>query len=159
MILMKDALSRLDHYYRQDLVVGYFKSFNLEHGNILFDRFKGEEQYDMTLSKQDMIMMDFVRLIFKHFKEENRIEFYADKLCISSKHLSRVVKDMTGRTPHEFIRDEKLHYAMTALEDENVSVQQIAEMLHFSDQAAFCKFFKKQMNLSPMAYRKRMSVS
>ena len=44
---------------------------------------------------------------------------------------------------------------MTLLEDDRISIGQIAERLHFSDQASFCKFFKKQKQISPMAYRRQ----
>ncbi|MDM8307733.1 helix-turn-helix domain-containing protein [Phocaeicola barnesiae] len=44
---------------------------------------------------------------------------------------------------------------MLMLEDERIPVGQIAEELHFSDQASFSKFFKKQMKMAPMLYRRK----
>ncbi len=38
---------------------------------------------------------------------------------------------------------------------QSIPVSQIAEELHFSDQASFCKFFKKHKKVTPMAYRRR----
>ena len=62
---------------------------------------------------------------------------------------------MVGETPHAVICDEITHQAMALLEDDRIPIGQIAEQLHFSDQAAFCKFFKKQKQISPMAYRRQ----
>ena len=102
-----------------------------------------------------------MKLVSKHFAKEHHIEFYADSLCISIKHLTRVIKEMIGKTPHTVICDEITHQAMTLLEDDSISIGEIAETLHLSDQASFCKFFKKQKKISPMAYRRqnKMNIS
>lgn len=54
-----------------------------------------------------------MKLVSKHFAKEHHIEFYADSLCISIKHLTRVIKEMIGKTPHTVICDEITHQAMT----------------------------------------------
>lgn len=153
--LLKQTLANPKHYYRQELSEAYFRSFSLEMGNIMFAH---EESMDGTLpyiSKRDFITLNFTKLVSKHFMEEHNVEFYAEALCISSKHLTRIVKEMTGRTPHTAICNELIHKAMSMLEDDSIPVSQIAEQLHFSDQAAFCKFFKKHKKIPPMAYRRR----
>ena len=96
-----------------------------------------------------------MKLVSKHFKEEHNVDFYAEALCVSTKHLIRVVKEIMGKTPHVVICNELIHQAMAMLEDESIPVSQIAEELHFSDQASFCKFFKKHKKVTPMAYRRR----
>lgn len=80
------------------------------------------------------------------------------EICISTKHLSRLVKEVLGKTPHEVICDELIKRATERLNDENISVSQIAEELHFSDQAAFCKSFKKHYAVSPMEYRRKLRM-
>ena len=118
--------------------------------------FTHEENMDDALpyiSKRDHITLNFMKLVSKHFMEEHNIDFYAEALCISTKHLTRIVKGMTGKTPHTIICNELIHQAMAMLENDSIPVSQIAEELHFSDQAAFCKFFKKHKKVPPMAYR------
>lgn len=65
---------------------------------------------------------------------------------------------MLGKTPHDIICGEITHCAMAMLKDDKIPVRQIAEELHFSDQASFCKFFKKQMGIPPMVYRKKITM-
>ena len=67
-------------------------------------------------------------------------------------------QEVLGKTPHEVICDELIKRATERLDDENISVSQIAEELHFSDQAAFCKFFKKHYAVSPMEYRRKLRM-
>ncbi len=153
--LLKESLHNIKHYYRYELVSLYFRSFSLELGNIMFSYETGTDDYPPYVTKRDFITLNFMKLVSKHFAQEHNIEFYADALCISSKHLTRIVKSMIGKTPHAVISYEILHQAMTMLEDDNIPVGRISEELHFSDQAAFSKFFKKQMNISPMDYRRK----
>lgn len=158
MKLLETSLGELNHAYREELAMVYFKSFMLEVGNLMLTHTEELQEKAATLGKRDLVMMEFMRLVWKHFETEHGIDFYADKLCISNKHLARIVKETLAKTPHQVICDELLHRAMALLEDDKVPVGQIAEQLHFSDQAAFCKFFKKQMKMSPMAYRKKAAA-
>lgn len=158
MEILKSTLASLDHYYRRELLLVYFKSFMLEVGQIMLERSQTDNQLPPVISKRDWVMMDFMKLVWQHVAVEHQIDFYADKLCISTKHLSRLVKEVLGKTPHEVICDELIKRATERLDDENISVSQIAEELHFSDQAAFCKFFKKHYAVSPMEYRRKLRM-
>lgn len=159
--LLNDILDRTTHYFRQELTELYFKSFSLELGNIMLLYQQEKSDIPPYFSRRDFITLNFMKLVSKHFAKEHHIEFYADSLCISIKHLTRVIKEMIGKTPHTVICDEITHQAMTLLEDDSISIGEIAETLHFSDQASFCKFFKKQKKISPMAYRRqnKMNIS
>ena len=153
--LLHETLADTTHYYRRELASVYFKSFSLELGNCMLSHQENPNDMPPYVSKRDFITLNFMTLVSKHFAEEHHIEFYANALCISTKHLTRVAREMVGKTPHAVICDEITHQAMTLLEDDRISIGQIAERLHFSDQASFCKFFKKQKQISPMAYRRQ----
>lgn len=147
--LLKDTLSTQTHYYRQELAQLYFKSFSLELGNIMFAQEKNVEQSASYISKQDLIILNFMKLVSTHFATEHQLEFYANALCISVKHLTRTVRKMTGKTPHTIICDEILGHALHMLDDDSIPISRIAEELHFADQASFCKFFKAQKRSLP----------
>lgn len=153
--LLERTLDNSKHYYQQELSETYFKSFSLELGNIMFTHEENMDDTQTYISKKDFISLNFMKLVSKHFMEEHNIDFYAEALCVSTKHLIRVIKEIMGKTPHTVICNELLHQAMAMLEDDSIPVSQIAEKLHFSDQASFCKFFKKHKNMAPMAYRRR----
>lgn len=153
--LFEENLHNMKHHFREELAKTYFRSFMLELGNILFNHKENIHENSLTISRQEFIAMEFMKLVWLHFQTEHNVNFYADKLCISVKHLSRIVKETFNRTPHTIICEEILHTAMKLLEDNDSLVQQVAENLHFSDQASFCKFFKKHMQLSPMEYKRQ----
>lgn len=153
--LLRGCLADMKHFYRQELAQLYFKSFSLELGNIMLSHRTEVDNFTPHINKYDYLALNFLKLVSKHFASCHSVDFYAESLCISSKHLTRVVKEKIGKTPHEVICNEIVHQAMLMLEDERIPVGQIAEELHFSDQAAFSKFFKKQMKMAPMLYRRK----
>lgn len=153
--LLADILNTSKHFYKQELALLYFKCFNLELGNILFNYVENRKDDYPYTCKKDFIALKFTVLVEKHFVQEHGVEFYANALCISTKHLTRIIKELTGKTPHTIICDTIIHHAMALLEDERLSVSQIAEKLNFFDQASFCKFFKRQVTVSPMEYRRK----
>ncbi|WP_297070005.1 AraC family transcriptional regulator [uncultured Duncaniella sp.] len=151
--LFRKCLNDTDHFYRSELCQTYFRSFMLEIGNLMLRKGQAEEESDGVVTRQDMIIMGFLKLVWKYYKEEHNIDFYAGRLCVSAKHLSRVVKDKLGKTPYAVIRDELVQQACFLLKDTTMSIQDISAELHFSEMAAFCKFFKKHNSVSPTMFR------
>ena len=148
--LVDDVLSDLGHNYRTE--------FALELGNLLIREQHLPALDKQTLAVKDTLMANFMDLVWKNFRERREVSFYAKELCVSTKHLARVVKSCTGKTPHEVIDAEVLGLAIQLLKNEEILVQQVADILHFTDQAAFSKFFKKYIKMSPSEYRRNIDM-
>ncbi len=151
--LLSESLADFGNYYRTELCRSYFRNFMLETGNLVQHKKMALDDSDSVESRQDTILRSFLKLVWKHYKSEHNVDFYAKRLCLSSKHLSRVVRNSLGKTPYAVIRDELLQKAMELLKTTKKPIQEISSELHFSEMAAFCKFFKKHTGLSPTTYR------
>lgn len=99
------------------------------------------------------IFIGFLRLLPLHFAEHHDIAFYAERLNISTVYLSRVVRQVTGRTVIDYINQFLVMEASFLLRTSDLSISQIAGQLHFSDLASFSKFFSRQTGVSPKEYR------
>lgn len=151
--LLSRLVGDISHKYRTDLVKLYFKALTLD----LSDALSGLDEESLKfhkIGKKELLIASFIDLVWRHMTETREVSFYAKKLCITHKHLSRVVKEVTGKTPHEIIAGETLAMAVQLLQNNSLLVQQIADILKFSDQAAFSKFFKKYVGMAPAEYRK-----
>lgn len=104
-------------------------------------------------SASGRIATKFIILVQENFKRERFLDFYASKLNISPKHLSRALKAETGTSAVEWISRYVVLEAKVMLKSSNLSVQQIAEELNFPSQSFFGKYFKKATGLSPKEYR------
>lgn len=100
------------------------------------------------------IFLDFIRLLPDHFAEHHDIAFYASSLHISPVYLSRVIRQVTGRTVIDYINQMLLMEASFLLHTSSLSIAQIADRLHFADPASFSKFFSRLKGVSPREYQK-----
>ena len=95
-------------------------------------------------------------MVSENFKRERDIGFYADRLCVTNKYLSTLLKQHTGMTALEWIERHVVLYAKSCLSSTTMSVQQISDDLDFPSQSVFGKYFKRVEGLSPKAYRQSL---
>lgn len=104
------------------------------------------------------------RMLLNHFFElvgenvmmgQRDVSFYAKKLCISERYLSKLCKAETGKTPKILINQSLIREIKNALLTSEMTHQQIADRFGFPDQSAFGQFFKRQEGISPSEFRKK----
>ena len=109
--------------------------------------------YNKGSNRQDDIYSAFLKAVGKHYKMERKVGFYAEKLCITSKHLSQVVKEVSGRTASEIIEDYVITEIKALLISTNMTIQQISDYLNFPSQSVFGKYVKRITGVSPKRYK------
>lgn len=107
-----------------------------------------------NLSRKEDITYRFFKLLQNNFKDRKKAEYYADKLNISTSHLSKLLKETTGRSFSKLTEEIIINEAKILLADPSLSILQITGILQFSDQSFFGKFFKKRVGVNPSEYRK-----
>ena len=103
--------------------------------------------------RKEELLGKFIQLIIQHYKENRTLDFYADKLFISTKYLSDVIKKTSGRTAHDWIDDYTILEAKVLLRSTNKTIQEISNELNFPNNSFFSKYFKKHMGMTPKEYR------
>jgi len=83
------------------------------------------------------------------------VQHYADELNVSRKYLSEVIKKHSGKTASDWISEMVILEAKVLLQNKKMSINQISDLLHFSDQSVFGRFFKNYEGISPLEYRKK----
>ena len=90
----------------------------------------------------------------QHFREHRDVGFYAEKACLSTKHFSTVVKQETGHTAAYWIHHQVVVEAKLLLHiRHDLSVQAIADLMGFEEQATFSRYFRRETGLSPTEFR------
>lgn len=95
----------------------------------------------------------FLKLIAGHFIERRDVAFYAGQLCISMSYLASVTRALAGETPKETIDKWIVHEIKLMLMFSDLSLQQIADRMHFPDQSYLGRYFKRHTGRSPGAFR------
>lgn len=109
---------------------------------------------EATHNRQISYVEEFMKLLQTHHTSERSISFYADKLFISPKYLSHLVKQATGRSASDWISQFVIIEAKNLLRFSNKNIQQVAYTLNFSSQSSFGKYFKHLTGMSPSEYQK-----
>lgn len=106
-------------------------------------------------SRKEEIMARFILSVSENFRICREVGFYAEKLCITPKHLSAICKEISGRTAGEWIENYVTMEAKVLLKTTDLSVQEISSSLNFANQSIFGKYFKRQTGFSPTEFRRR----
>lgn len=152
-VRMLHDMERKEHAWQRDLVMNDLRGFFIEMKNIVF-RFNKEKDKQNSPTRDELFFL-FIQLLDKHCKEEHNATFYAGELCVTPEHLSNVLKQVSGKPVSKWIGEALMREAQKLLRepDHDLTLQQIADLLCFSDQSAFGKFFKKNSGMSPLQYR------
>lgn len=113
-----------------------------------------KNEVEKPRTNADILSKEFLALVKEHFREERQLKFYADKMCITPRYLSRVVKECTQFSAADWIERFVVLEARALLKSTNMTVQQISDELNFPSQTFFGKYFKRRVGLSPKEYRR-----
>lgn len=149
-LLLQKKLEREAHPYRVEISRSILMTLLYEVQSIY------EKQHQIIKGKQTRkqeLNVLFQQLVFNHYKEHRNVQYYADALFVSPKHLTETIKEVTGRTAGEWIDDAVILEAKVLLRNHDLSIARLAEAIHFPDQSSFGKYFKKHAGMSPSDYR------
>ncbi|MDR1499621.1 MAG: helix-turn-helix domain-containing protein [Tannerellaceae bacterium] len=104
-------------------------------------------------TKQEILVRKFLNLVEANCKRERNMSFYEDKICLTAKHISTVIKEVTGKTASDWIEGHVVLEAKALLKSSTLTIQQISDELNFPSQSFFGKYFKRITGLSPKEYR------
>lgn len=104
-------------------------------------------------SKASSLVIRFKKLVGQHFIKIRSVAEYASKLAVTPKHLSKVVKDETNKTPSDFINEMLMMEIKALLRHSQLNISEIAYQLDFSDPSHLSNFFKKHQGVTPQQYR------
>ena len=113
-------------------------------------RKKANTQHSARLNQ---IFEEFIALVNEHHCSERAMAFYADKLCLTPKYLSKLIKQASGKSAPEWIDEFVILEAKNLLKYTNLAIKEIVFQLHFPNQSVFYKFFKAHTGMTPSEYR------
>lgn len=131
-----------------DVVTAVSKAHDYMHKQVVYS------VTDITHESRKVIVYnDFMSLVASHYNKRHDVLFYAEKLCISVRYLSKITNDVVGLSPKKIITDYVTQEAKVLLETTNLNIQEISAKLGFASQTAFAFFYKKNTGTAPNMYR------
>lgn len=112
----------------------------------------GEEVRNSS-NRSKVIFEQFIKLVSEYHIQHRNVGFYAGKLCLTPKYLSKLIKTATGRSAPDWIDAYVILEAKNLLKYSNVTIKEVVYRLNFPNQSVFYKFFKARTGMTPSEYR------
>lgn len=105
-------------------------------------------------TRANVLFDQFLKLVTQYHMTERGVAFYADKLFLTPKYLSKLVKSVSGTSAPDWINSFIILEAKNMLKYSDLTISEIVYKLNFTSQSVFYKFFKCHTGMTPSEYRK-----
>lgn len=122
---------------------------------------ESEKRKDSTASEdnrnvQNNTFKSFLQVLEKHYREQRSVDFYAEKLFMTSRNLNLICQRILHQSVSEIVETRKLLEAKNMLITTDKTVAEIGYDLGFNEKTYFTHVFKKKAGMSPSDFRKEM---
>lgn len=145
-----DRVRNTSNVYRKEIVKNIIRALVFE----IYSIFESHVPPKRFKSRKEELFESFLFSVSRNFIKERSVTFYADQLFLTPKHLSRVVKEVSGYSAGEWIDEQVILEAKAKLKSIPLTIQEISDQLGFPNQSFFGKYFKSHAGMSPSDYRK-----
>lgn len=112
-----------------------------------------EEAPNLRNDRSTYIYRRFMEKVAEDDGTHRSVSYYADLLCYSPKHLSTVIKKVSGKTPLVIINEHAMECIKYHLKHSDMSIKEVADQFEFVNPSFFGKFVKEHTGMSPLQYR------
>lgn len=149
---MMGKVARSELTYKKESIQSLWTSMIYIFAGVLDNRAKAKDPAEST-NRSRLLFEQFISLVAKYHGQYRNVGFYADKLCLTPKYLSKLIKNATGRSAPEWIDAYVILEAKNMLKYSNETIKEIVYKLNFPNQSVFYKFFKARTGMTPSEYR------
>ena len=107
----------------------------------------------LSQSREQTIFDRFIQLVTQHCAEHHQIGYYADRMCLTERYLTTVIRQTSGTTAKDWIDRALITRIKIELRHTDKPAAQIAEEMHFANPSFFSKYFQRLTGLTPLKYK------
>ncbi len=82
-----------------------------------------------------------------------QVENYAEMCGLSYGGFARLFKKYVGKSPADYMIENKMTFAKVLLVESELSVKEISQLLNFESTSYFCRLFKRRNSMTPSEFR------
>ena len=121
--------------------------------------FTNQPLQPLQQGKKDVVFQNFMLSLFRFYRKERDVSFYARMQHITPRYFSAIIKEKTGDSALQWIVRMVITEAKQLLEESDLSIKEIADQLNFPTQTFFGKYFKQYVGVSPKEYRNNAATT
>ena len=112
------------------------------------------DQLASSRSREQTIFDRFLQLVTQHCAEHHQIGYYADRMCLTERYLTTVIRQTSGTTAKDWIDRALITRIKIELRHTDKSAAQIADEMHFANPSFFSKYFRRLTGMTPGEYKR-----
>ena len=152
--LVLKCISEKEHAYSKEVKKHLFSAIFCEILGVLHRVIPVQEDTPNLRNDRSMhIFRKFMEKVAEDDGTHRTVAYYADLLCYSPKHLSCVIKKISGRTPISIINEHAIKQIKYQLKHSDESIKEVANHFDFANPSFFGKFVKTHTGMPPMQFR------
>lgn len=121
--------------------------------------FTNQPLQPLQQGKKDVVFQNFMLSLFRFYRKERDVSFYARMQHITPRYFSAIIKEKTGDSALQWIVRMVITEAKQLLEESDLNIKEIADQLNFPTQSFFGKYFKQYVGVSPKEYRNNAATT
>lgn len=149
--LIKKKVDEHDHHFRRETVQSMMTTMVYDVSNAIY---RIQDVADKKMTRAESVFTSFIKLVEQNFRRERRVGWYGVQMNISPKYLSETIKQVSHRTPNEWIDNYVTMESRVLLKNSAKSIKEISIDMNFPNQSFFGKYFKEHVGMSPLEYRR-----
>lgn len=147
---IKCRLSQTDHFYHQETLERSMENFVYD---IFYIYSVCNSQQSSKGGREALLAQQFIDLLQQHVRQVRTVEFYADKLFVTPKYLSRICQQSTGHNASYWIIHFTLAQIMEELTSTDRTLTDISNDFNFPYLSHFTRYVKQHSGKTPSEYR------
>jgi AraC family transcriptional activator of pobA len=148
---IKYKMMETEHQFRRDIVRALILALIYDIGEAIA-RIQNDNSTHNT--RAESIYIEFLQLVEENFRQERRVSWYAKALSITPKYLSETIRQVSRRTPNDWIDYYVVLELRVLLKNTTKTIKDITQYMNFPNQSFLGKYFKEHVGVSPSEYRK-----
>lgn len=154
------SLCRMLQFELQNTTINFsiIQSLNKSLFEIFLSELKKKNEKNLYPNTDNYHLQHFIKLLEQHFKENNSVEFYADKLVLSSRQLNNITKEFLGYNVNNLVTARRIVEAKKELQFSTKTIEEIGYELGFHEKSYFSGVFKSFTKTTPSQYRKQYVI-
>ena len=147
---IKCRLLQTDHIYHQETLERSMENFVYD---IFYIYSVCNSQQSSKGGREALLAQQFIDLLQQHVRQVRTVEFYADKLFVTPKYLSRICQQSTGHNASYWIIHFTLAQIMEELTSTDRTLTDISNDFNFPYLSHFTRYVKQHSGKTPSEYR------
>lgn len=156
--LIRKQFEQRQNSYQKEIVHCLFATVLYEMASIIESDLNKSSVHmdDQILKQRDHIFARFMQALNEDDGTHRTVSYYAKQLCYTTKYISKVVKEVSGKTAMEFINQHAVEHIRYQLLYSDKSIKEIADQFEFSNLSFFGKYIRNHLGVSPSQFRKKI---